>query len=91
MNPPLTKDKAKVKFNGHWETWYSLKHLQKKLYKLPLKISVDSRGVVLDKDGYIYVATTLVKMGELIQTSLGIGKRHDACSTANTVDILTNW
>ncbi len=52
---------------------------------------MDSRGVVLDKDGYIYVATTLVKMGELIQTSLGIGKRHDACSTANTVDILTNW
>ena len=91
MNPPLTKEKAKVKFNGHWETWYSLKKLPIKAYKLPTKTHVDSRGVVLDKDGYIYVATTLVKMGDLIQTSLGMGKRHDTCSTAQTVEILTNW
>ena len=90
MDPPLTKSKGKVKFNGHYETWYSQKQLPGKGLKIPGR-HVDKNGLVCDKDGYICVATTLVKMGQTIKTSLGMGKRYDTCPTANIVDIYTNW
>ena len=90
MEPPLTKSKGRVKFNGHWEYWYSMKNFPIVLLKIPGR-HVDQRGLVLDKDGYIVVATTLVKMGEIIETSLGMGKRYDTSGFADTVDIYTNW
>ena len=90
MDPPLTKEKGKVKFNGHYETSYSQKLLPGRRSE-NLNNHVDKRGVVCDRDGYIIVATTLVKMGGLIQTSLGMGKRYDTCSVANTVEIYTYW
>jgi hypothetical protein len=86
----LTKELGRIKFNGHWETWYSQKVLPGKGLKIPGR-HVDSRGLVCDGSGYICVATTLVKMGEKINTSLGMGKRYDTCGVANTVDIYTNW
>ena len=39
----------------------------------------------------ICVATNLVKMGETIDTSLGMGKRYDTCGGNDIVDIYTNW
>ena len=90
MNPPLTKSKGRVKFNGHYETWYSQRALPGKGLNIPGR-HVDKRGIICDKDGYICVATTLVKKGAKINTSLGMGKRYDYCGTANTVDIYTNW
>ena len=86
----LTKSLGRIKFNGHWETWYSQKVLPGKGLKIPGR-HVDKDGLIRDGSGYICVATTLVKMGEKIQTSLGMGKRYDYCGTANTVDIYTNW
>ena len=90
MNPPLTRAKGKVKFNGHYETWYSQKVLPGKGLKIPGR-HVDSRGLVMDNQGNICVATTLVAMGQQINTSLGMGKRYDTCGVADTVDIYTNW
>ena len=90
MNPPLTKIKGRVKFNGHYETWYSQKVSPGKGLKIPGR-HVNSRGLVCDGNGYICVATTLVKMGATIETSLGMGKRYDTCGASNTVDIYTNW
>ena len=91
MEPPFTRDsKKKVKFNGHYETWYSQKIIPGKNLNIPGR-HVDSRGIIVDKDGYICVATTLVGMGETIQTSLGMGKRYDTCNVVNVVDIYTNW
>ena len=90
MEPPLTKSKGRVKFNGHWETWYSSRILPWEGYKVPGR-HVDRRGLILDKDGYIVVFTNLVKMGEIIETSFGMGKKYDTCSMADTVDIYTNW
>ncbi len=86
----LTRSLGRIKFNGHWETWYSQKVLPGKGLKIPGR-HVDKDGLIRDGNGYICVATTLVKMGEKIQTSLGMGKRYDYCGTANTVDIYTNW
>ena len=90
MNPPLTKSKGRVKYNRHYETWYSQRVLQGKGLNIPGR-HVDSRGLVCDKDRFICVATTLVKMGAKIKTSLGMGKRYDTCGDANTVDIYTDW
>ena len=90
MNPPLTKSKGKVKFNGYYETWYSQKVLPGKGLNIPGR-HVDKRGLVCDKDGYICVATKLVKMYATIQTSLGMGKRYDTCGGSDIVDIYTNW
>ena len=47
--------------------------------------------LIMDRDNNICVATLLVKMGEKIQTSLGMGKRYDTCGAADVVDIYTNW
>ena len=90
MEPPLTKSKGKVKFNGHYESWFSMRLTLAPPIKAPGR-HVDKRGIVLDKDGYIIVATTLVKMGETIETSLGMGKRYDFTSFADLVNIYTNW
>ena len=90
MEPPLTKSKGRVKYNGHYECWFSMRQTLAPPIKAPGR-HVDKRGLVLDKDGYIIVATTLVKMGELIETSLGMGKRYDTNFLADLVDIYTNW
>ena len=90
MDPPLTKEKGRVKFNGHYETWYSQKVLPGKGLNIPGR-HVDSRELVCDGDGYICVATKLVGMGFKINTSLGMGKRYDTCSPNDVVDIYTNW
>ena len=90
MEPPLTRAKGKVKYNGHYETWYSQKVLPGKGLNIPGR-HVDGRGLVCDGSGFICVATTLVPMGATIDTSLGMGKRYDTCPTANTVDIYTDW
>ena len=67
MNPPLTKSKGRVIFNGHYETWYSQKVLPGKGLNIPGR-HVDNKGLVRDGNGYICVATTLVKMGATIET-----------------------
>ena len=90
MDPPLTKDKGRVKFNGHYEISYSQKNLPGKTKHITDRI-IDKRGIYMDLQGYIYVATTLVPMGGKINTSLGMGRRHETTQLINTVEIYTNW
>ena len=90
MDPPLTKEKGRVKFNGHYETWYSQKVLPGKGLNIPGR-HVDNKGLIRDGDNYICVATKLVAMRSKINTSLGMGKRYDTCVDSNVVDIYTNW
>ncbi len=90
MDPPLTKSKGRVKFNGHYETWYSQKVLPGNGLNIPGR-HVGPGGLIMDGDGYICVATLLVGMGQTIQTSLGMGKRYDTCGGADVVDIYTDW
>ena len=52
MNPPLTKKKGRVTYNGHTETWYSQKVLKGGGLNIPGR-KVDSNGLVRDEDGYI--------------------------------------
>lgn len=90
MEPPLTKRKGKVKFNGHYETWYSQKKLPGNGLKIPGRHVADD-GTIRDENNFICVATKLVNMGETINTSLGTGKRYDTCTPTDVVDIYTNW
>ena len=90
MNPPLTKEKGRVKFNGHFETYYSQRVLPGKGLKIPGR-HAGKNGLIMDKDGYIVVATKLVAMRKKINTSLGMGKRYDTCKGNDVVDIYTDW
>ena len=90
MEPPLTRSKGKVIFNGHYETWYSEKTLPGNGLNIPGR-HTDGKGLVKDKDNYICVATKIVPKGSTIDTSLGMGKRYDTCKGDNIVDIYTNW
>ena len=91
MDPPFINPfSRKVKFNGHYEIFYTQKTEPGKHLHIPGR-HVDKRGFVCDKDGYICVRTTLVKMEETIKTSIGMGKRYDTSNIANTVEIYTNW
>lgn len=87
----LTKRKGVINFNGHFEKWYSQKVLPGKGLKIPGRHVDPDSGVIKDEDGYVCVATQLVDEGEIIETSLGTGKRYDYCSEPNTVDIYTDW
>ena len=78
MNPPLTKSKGRVLFNGHYETWYSQRKLPERGLNIPGR-HVTGDGLVRDQNNNICVTTTLVGMGQGIATSLGPGVRYETC------------
>ena len=96
MTKPTSKEArylykmGRITFNGHQETWYSQKKLPGICIKIP-KRRVGRDGFIMDYDGFICVATTLVGMNKEIQTSCGKGKRYDTCPTPNVVDLYTDW
>jgi len=83
-------NKNVIKFKGHRETWYSQKLLPEKNLNIPGR-HPDARGLIVDKDGYIVVRALLVPIGGTIETFLGMGKCYGTSTTANFVDIYTNW
>lgn len=90
MNPPLTKAKGKVKFEGHTETWYSQKKLPGTGLKIPGRY-VASDGTVRDENDYICVSSDDYGKGTVVNTSLGKGKVYDCGSGKGNIDIYTNW
>ena len=90
MNPPLTKKKGKVNFEGHTETWYSQKKLPGKGLKIPGR-HVAEDGTVRDEDDYICVSSDDYEKGTKVNTSLGMGKVYDTGSGYGNIDIYTNW
>ena len=81
---------GRIPFNGHQETWYSQKVLPGGGLNIPGR-HVGKDSFVMDKDKFICVATTLVKMNKEIKTSCGKGKRYDTCPTPNLVVLYTDW
>ena len=90
MDPPLTKGKGKVKFEGHTETWYSQKTRPGKGLNIPGR-HVAKDKTVRDEDDYICVASDDYEEGTLVNTSLGMGKVYDTGSGKGNIDIYTNW
>ena len=90
-NPPLTKTKGKVVFNGHTETWYSQKTRPGRGLKIPGRHVDQNDGTVRDGDGYICVSSDDYDEGTVVQTSLGTGKVYDSGSGKGNIDIYTNW
>ena len=90
MNPPLTKGKGEVKFEGHTETWYSQKKRPGKGLNIPGR-HVAEDGTVRDEDDYICVSSDDYQKGTLVNTSLGMGKVYDTGSGKGNIDIYTDW
>lgn len=87
----LSYSNGSNKFQGHRETWYSMKEpgQTQTAWPIPGK-HVGDDGIVRDKDGYICVASKHDGQGTIIETSLGTGKVYDKCGTG-AIDIYTNW
>ena len=90
MNPPLTKKKGKVNFEGHTETWYSQKKKPGKGLNIPGR-HVAGDGTIRDENNYVCVSSDDYKEGTTINTSLGMGKVYDSGSGKGNIDIYTNW
>ena len=91
----LTKEKWKIEFNWHTETFYSQKELPWKDLKIPWRHTAQD-GTIRDKYGYIAIACNsinwkIIKKWTVIKTSLWPGKVYDRLeSEDNHVDIYTN-
>lgn len=86
----LTKRGGVNYFNGNKETWYSQRVLPGGGLKIPGRY-VCKQGLVRDKDNYIVVASSDLKKGSIISTSLGKGKVYDTGCPSGVVDIYTDW
>ncbi len=76
-------------FNGHKETWYTMREWKGNLGIPGMYIGSD--GIVRDCDGYICVASDDYPKGTIIETSLGTGKVYDCGPGSGIVDIYTDW
>ncbi len=91
----LTKEKGRIEFNWHTETFYSQKELPWKDLKIPWRHTAQD-GTIRDKYGYIAIACNsinwkIIKKWTVIKTSLWPGKVYDRLeSEDNHVDIYTN-
>ena len=91
MQPPLTKKKGRVKYNGHTETWYSQKKLPGNGLKIPGRHVDENDETIRDGDDYICVSSDDYPEGTIVDTSLGTGKVYDTGSGKGNIDIYTNW
>ncbi len=76
-------------FNGHMETWYSMREWTGNLGIPGMYIGSD--GIVRDCDGYICVASDDLAKGTVVETSLGTGKVYDCGPGSGIIDIYTDW
>ncbi len=76
-------------FNGHMETWYTMREWKGNLGIPGMYIGSD--GIVRDCDGYICVASDDDPKGTIVETSLGTGKVYDCGPGHGIIDIYTDW
>ncbi len=76
-------------FNGHMETWYTMREWTGDLGIPGMYIGSD--GIVRDCDGYICVASDDLPKGTVVETSLGTGKVYDCGPGSGIIDIYTDW
>lgn len=75
--------------SGYTETWYSV-------YEYTGAPSIPGQrtrgdGVIVDKDGYVCVASSDLKRGTVVETSLGKGKVYDCGCSSGIIDVYTEW
>ena len=88
----LTRSNGSIDVFGHHETWYSTNEGcgQTTAVPIPGKHVADD-GTIRDKDGYICVASSDLKMYSIVMTSVGPGKVYDTGCSHGTIDVYTNW
>lgn len=89
--PSYFKRMGVIHWNGWRWTWYS----QKVLHGCGLRIPgrhVDGRGFVCDRNGYICLASSVLRRGKVLSTPFGKkGKVYDSGCSSNTIDVYVNW
>ncbi len=76
-------------FNGHMETWYTMREWKGDLGIPGMYIGTD--GIVRDCDNYICVASDDDPKGTVLETSLGTAKVYDCGPGHGIIDIYTDW
>jgi hypothetical protein len=84
----LTKDAGVNYYGGRTETWYSSNLLY---HHMTPEWELGDDGVYRDNDGYVVVACTDISYGEVVDTSLGLGKVYDCGCAVGVTDIYTAW
>ena len=80
-----------IRWNGWRWTWYTERILPGYDLKIPGRHN-DTDGYVCDENDYICLASSTLKKGTIIDTSLGKqGKVYDAGCAKGTVDVYVNW
>ena len=92
----LTRSNGSLKYNSHWETWYSSREGSVgNSYATSIKGGrhLASDGTYRDVDGFIIVACNqkFHRYGEIIMTTVGPAKVYDCGCSYGLVDISTNW
>ncbi len=76
-------------FDGHMETWYTMREWTGDLGIPGMYIGKD--GIVRDCDNYICVASDDDPKGTILETSLGTAKVYDCGPGHGIIDIYTDW
>ena len=86
----LTKSGGVNYFKGQKETYYSEHVLPGGGLNIPGR-HVSDDGTIRDQEGYVVVALPSGNKGEIVETSLGLGKCYDMNAGGDSIDIYTSW
>ena len=86
----LTRSGGVNYFKGQKETYYSEHVLPGGGLSIPGRHVADD-GTVRDEKGYVVVALPSGNKGEIVETSLGLGKCYDMNAGGDSIDIYTSW
>lgn len=85
------KRRGVIRWNGWKWTWYSQKALPGRGLRIPGR-HVGKGGYIMDKNGYICLASSSLKKGTVVNTPFGAkGKVYDCGCARGTLDVYTNW
>ena len=92
MEGHLTRSNGSIRCFGHRETWYSTNEGcgTTTAWHIPGKHVADD-GTIRDEDGFICVASSDLRHGTIVMTSVGPGKVYDCGCSSGTIDVYTNW
>lgn len=85
----LTRSGGVNYYNGNKETWYTQRMFPGQGLIIPGR-HIRNDGVICDKNGYVVVALSSGRKGQIVETSRGTGKCYDT-NPSNSIDIYTNW
>lgn len=85
------KKRGVIRWNRWKWTWYSQKVLPGRGLRIPGR-HIGKGGYIMDKNGYICLASSSLKKGTVVKTPFGAkGKVYDCGCAKGTLDVYANW